>query len=79
MLHGNNPTHSIKQCHTIKKKQKTQKSCKNGDRKNTKHRYYPSKEEIQALAAFSKETMVKEYKNVNKELRNFENMSMSGG
>ena len=40
--------------------------------------YNPTKEEIHALAAFAKDTMAKEYKNVNKELANFENMSMSG-
>ena len=40
--------------------------------------YNPSKEEVHALAEFSKEAMTKEYKNVNKEMKNFENMSMSG-
>ena len=30
------------------------------------------------LAAFAKEKMAKEYKNANKELRNFKNMSVSG-
>ena len=40
--------------------------------------YNPSKEEIHALAAFAKEAMAKEYKNFNKELANFENISMSG-
>ena len=79
MLHGHNPTHSTEQCHTLKKEaEKHKKSRKNGDRKNTKRAYNPNKEEIHALAAFSKEAMAKECKNFNDELNNFENMSMSG-
>ena len=79
MLHGHNPTHSTKQCHTLKREAENHKKTReNGDRKNTKRTYTPTKEEIHPLAAFAKDTMAKEYKNVNKELANFENMSMSG-
>ena len=46
--------------------------------KKNKCKYNSSKEEIQALAAFTKEAMAKEYKNVHKELANFKNISMSG-
>ena len=46
--------------------------------KNKKRKYNPSKEDIHALAEFTKEQIAKEYKNVNKELKNFENMSVSG-
>ena len=78
MLHGHNPTHSTEQCRTLKKEaKKHKKGRENGDWKNTKHTYNPSKDEIHMLAAFTKEAMAKEYKNVNKELENFKNMSMS--
>ena len=71
--------HSIKQCCTLKKEAgKHKKGRENGNHKNTKRRYNPSKEEIHALAAFSKEAMVKEYENGNKELANFEIMPMPG-
>ena len=46
--------------------------------KNSKQAYNPTKEEIQGLTAFSKDVMKKEYNNVNEELANFNNMSMSG-
>ena len=79
MLHGHNPTHSTKQCRTLKKEaEKHQKTCKNGKRKKSKRAYNPTKEEIHALAAFAKDAMAIKYKNINKEPENFENMSMSG-
>ena len=40
--------------------------------------YHPTKEEIHALAAFTKDAMKKESFDINKELANFENMSVSG-
>ena len=63
MLHGHNPTHSTKQCCTLKREaEKHRKTCKNGDHKNTKRAYTPTKEDIHALAAFAKDAMAKEYK-----------------
>ena len=79
MLHGKNPTHSTKQCCTLKKEaEKHKKTCKNGERKNSKRVYNPTKEEIHTLAAFAKDAMKKEYNDVNEEFANFKNMSMSG-
>ena len=79
ILYKHNPTHSTKQCHTFKKESgKAQKGRENGSPKNTKRGYNPSKEEIHTLAAFHKKAMVNEYKNINKELANFEKKSMSG-
>ena len=79
MLHGQNPTHTTKQCRTLRKEAvKHRKSCKNGDRKNKERRCNPSKDEIHALAAFSKEKLKAQCKNVDKELKNFQNMSISG-
>ena len=70
MLHVPNHTHITKQCRALKKEaEKHKKVAKNGDRKNTKCGYNPSKEEIHALAMFAKEQMTKEYKNVNEELK----------
>ena len=67
MLHGHNPTHRTKKCCTLKKEaKKHKKGRKYGDHSNTKRGYNPRKEEIHALAAFPKETMTKEYKNINK-------------
>ena len=60
MLHGHNSTHSTKQCRTLKKVKKHKKDCENGDHKNTKRGYNPSKEDIHALAAFAKDAMAKE-------------------
>ena len=79
MLHDHNPTHSTKQCRTLKREAEKHKTTReNGDRENTKRAYTPTKEEIHELVAFAKDAMAKEYKNVNTELANFENMSMSG-
>ena len=76
MLHGHNLTHSTKKCRTLKQEaKKHKKGCKNGNCKNKKHGYNPSKEEIHAFAAFSKEHLERECKDINKELKNFENMS----
>ena len=61
-----------------KEAEKHKKTRENGERKNSKRVYKPTKEEIHALAAFTKDEMTKEYKHFNKELANFENMSMSG-
>ena len=63
-----------------KETKKLKKGRKNGGRDNGKkeREYKPSIEEIQALAAFAKDTMAQEYKNVNKELKKIENMSVSG-
>ena len=78
-INKKNTTHSIKLCKTLKKEaEKHKKSCKNGKPKNSKRAYHPSREEIHALAAFSKDTMKKEYNNLDGELKNFENMSLSG-
>ena len=80
-MHGQNSTHKTKQCRTLKKEaEKLKKGRKNGGRENgmKKREYNPSKEEIHALVAFAKDAMAKEYKNVNKELKNFKNMSESG-
>ena len=46
--------------------------------KNSKCAYNPTKDKIHALAVFAKDAMKNEYNNVNKELANFENMSVSG-
>ena len=79
MLHGHNPTQSTKQCRTIKRgAEKHKKTCENGDWKNNKCAYTPTKEDIHTLAAFDKYAMAKECNNVNKELTNFQNISMSG-
>ena len=79
MLHRHNPTHSTKQCRTLKKEAETRKKGqKNGNRKNKKRKYNPSKEEIHILAQCFKEHLTRECKDVNKELKNFKNMSMSG-
>ena len=76
MLHGHNPTHSTKQCRTLKKEaEKHKKTHKNGNCKNTKCAYTWTNEESHGLAEFAKEAMAKE--NVNKELGNFKNMFMS--
>ena len=76
MLYWHDPTHSTKQCCTLKKEAENhKKTCENSNCKNTKCAYNPTKEEIHALAALSKEAMAKE--NDNKELANFKNMSMS--
>ena len=76
MLNGDNPIHSTEKCRTLKKEaEKHKKTCENGDSKNTKRKYTPTKEENHVLTAFLKEAMAKE--NVNKEFANFENMSMS--
>ena len=67
MLYGKNPTHTTKQCHTLKKEvEKHKKGCKNGDHKNTKRGYNPSKEEIHLLAAFDKEQLKAQLKMVTK-------------
>ena len=67
MLHGHNPTHNIKKCCILKKEaEKHKKIRENGNRKNAKRAYTPTKEEIHALTAFSKDPMAKEYENVNK-------------
>ena len=79
MLHGHNPTHITKQCITLKKEaEKHKKTCQNGKQKNSKCAYNPTKDKIHALAVFAKDAMKNEYNNVNKELANFENMSVSG-
>ena len=67
MLHGHNPTYSTKQCRTLKREtEKHKKTRKNDDRKNAKRAYTPTKEEIHVLAAFAKDSMAKEYKNITK-------------
>ena len=43
--------------HYCNNNNKHKKGCKNGSRKNTKHRYNPRKEQIHALAAFTKEQL----------------------
>ena len=64
---NNNKDKKYKQCRTLKKEaEKHKKGHKNGNCKNTKRRYNPSKEEINTLAAFSKEAIAKDYENVNK-------------
>ena len=40
--------------------------------------YTPTKEEIHALAAFVKDSLKRENCDINKEVANFENMSVSG-
>ena len=78
MLHGKNPTHTTKQCRTLKKEaEKHKKGRENCNRKNKKHKYNPSKEEIHVLNAFAKEQLKAQCKNVDKELQKFENLSMS--
>ena len=55
MLHGHNPAHTTKQCRTLKKEaEKHKKGRKNGNCKNIKRNYNPSKEEIHTLAEFFK-------------------------
>ena len=62
-----NPAHSSTQCRTLKREvEKHKKGSKHGNHKHKKRKYNPSKEEIRALAVFSKEHLAKEYKNVNK-------------
>ena len=80
-MHGQNFTHKTKQCSTLKKEaKKLKKGRENGGHENGKKKreYNLSKEEIHALAAFAKDAMAKEYENVNEELKDFENMSVSG-
>ena len=73
---GKKTTHSTNQCRTLKKEaEKHKKTCKNGNRKTSKPRYHPTKEDIHALATFFKDVMKKD---IDKELANFKNMSMSG-
>ena len=79
MMHRHKPTHSTKQCRTLKKEAKKHKKNRENDNcKNTKRAYSPTKEEIHALTTFTKEEMAKENENVNKEFENFKNMSMYG-
>ena len=75
MLHEQNPTHTTKQCRTLKKEaENPKKSRKNSNCKNTKRVYNPRKEEIHVLAEFSKEQVKAQCKDVDKELKNFKNM-----
>ena len=57
---------------------KALKTHKNCDRKTSKRAYHPTKEEIHALTTFAKNTMKKESFDIDKELVNFKNMSVSG-
>ena len=80
-MHGEISTHKTEQCRTLKKEaEKLKKGRENGGRENGKKKceYNPSKEKIHALAAFAKEAMAKEYKNVNEEFKNFKNISVFG-
>ena len=79
-MHGKNPTHTAKQCCTLKSEVKKQKkSCENnGKKKSSKRRYHPTQEEIHALAAFARDALKRENSEVDEELANFETMSVSG-
>ena len=59
MMHGKNPTHTTKQCRTLKREVEKQKKSRenNGENKSSKLRYHPSQEEIHALAAFAKDAL----------------------
>ena len=61
----------------VEKKKKSHEN--NGEKKTSKRGYHPTKEEIHALAAFSKDALKREKIKVDEELANFENMSVSGG
>ena len=79
MLHGHNPTHSTKQCHTLKKEaEKHKKSCKNDHRKIPSVSITPEKRRFACLQHSPRSKRQTNTNNVNKELRNFENMSVSG-
>ena len=78
MLHGHNQAHSTNQCRTLKKEtEKVKKFAEIGNRKNKKCNYNPTKEEIHVLAKFSKEKLKMQCNNVDKELKNFENVPVS--
>ena len=61
-----------------KEAEKHKKSCENGEQKNSKCAYHPTKEKIHAIVAFAKDAMKNESFHVDKELANFEKISVSG-